>query len=407
MRRFFLTILLLTVAAVGLAQPPAPPPPVVPAGGAPVPADRPPVPLAAFEPLAAYPLPTQSAVRSVLLGSGWLTRANQANGRFQYGYLPALRLPMEGDDDAAQAAAALALARAARFAGDERQAVVAGQAVLSLLAMTKLEADGTTRTPRVAQPVPFAAYLAMAIQELPGADDKLLGEAYRLCHFLRAGIEPAAGRQSLPPEQIAVALHAVAANHRLTPATWKSVALSNGIARCREAFKAAPSPQLANALVPVAAEMAAVNHPQSAEATAAAFELTDWLLALQYPATDARFPLRAGGFKGFADGQPVDAPPPAVDTGRCLEAVAAAYQLNRQAADLGRAARYRQAAQDAAQYLCGLQYAEANTRHFENGFRANVLIGGFYLSPADGNLRLDASAAAVAGLCRLDRKSVV
>ena len=52
------------------------------------------------------------------------------------------------------------------------------------------------------------------------------------------------------------------------------------------------------------------------------------------------------------------------------------------------------------QFLAGLQYTEGNTRHFENGFRANTLIGGFYLSPTDGNLRIDSTATAVRGLLR-------
>jgi hypothetical protein len=57
-------------------------------------------------------------------------------------------------------------------------------------------------------------------------------------------------------------------------------------------------------------------------------------------------------------------------------------------------------AADAAQFLCALQFLEANTRHFENTFRANTLIGAFHLSPSDGNLRIDATACAVTGLLR-------
>jgi len=55
---------------------------------------------------------------------------------------------------------------------------------------------------------------------------------------------------------------------------------------------------------------------------------------------------------------------------------------------------------DTVQFLGGLQYLEANTRHFENAFRANMLIGGFHVSPADGNLRIDAAAAAISGQLR-------
>src|SRR5438552_3641909 len=51
-------------------------------------------------------------------GMEWLQRANKPDGRFLHGFLPALRLPMEGDSYVRQAGAALALARAARFYGD-------------------------------------------------------------------------------------------------------------------------------------------------------------------------------------------------------------------------------------------------------------------------------------------------
>ncbi|MBX9625437.1 MAG: hypothetical protein K2X82_16645 [Gemmataceae bacterium] len=383
MRRLILAVALVPVAAVGLAQPPAP---VVPAAGTAPARQAADVPLAGFDPLAAFPPPTQAAVRSLLLGSDWLARTNQANGRFQFGYNAALRQPLDGDDDALQAAAALALARTARFTGDERPAVVAGQAILALLS--------TARPPRT-PPAEFAATLALAIYELPRADEKLVAEAERLCHFLRPGANT---QQGWPPEQAGVVLQALAACNRVKPEAWKAEALAKGLEAARGTFKSAPDPRLAASLVPAAAEIALQT--RSAEAAAATFELTDWLLTLQYTATDPKFPLRAGGFKGFADGKPVDTPPTAADTGLYLQAIGTAYQLNRQTSDLGRATRYRQAAHDAAQYLTTLQYAEGNTRHFENGFRANVLIGGFYLSPADGNLRLDAAAGAVSGLTR-------
>ena len=47
--------------------------------------------LARFEPLAAFPHQTQSAVRAVLMGANWMTRMSQAQGRFMPGYNPALK----------------------------------------------------------------------------------------------------------------------------------------------------------------------------------------------------------------------------------------------------------------------------------------------------------------------------
>src|SRR5437867_382945 len=50
-------------------------------------------------------------------GMDWLVRANKPDGRFVYGFHPALRLPMEGDTYVGQAGAAFALARAAKYFG--------------------------------------------------------------------------------------------------------------------------------------------------------------------------------------------------------------------------------------------------------------------------------------------------
>src|SRR5688572_18816420 len=62
----------------------------------------------------------------------WLKLTNKPDGRFVYGFLPALRLPMEGDNFQSQAGATFALARAARYFQDERATAVARQALLTL-----------------------------------------------------------------------------------------------------------------------------------------------------------------------------------------------------------------------------------------------------------------------------------
>src|SRR5205823_3494673 len=120
---------------------------------------------------------------------------------------------------------------------------------------------------------------------------------------------------------------------------------------------------------------------------------------LQIPGNDPRVPQWAGGFRSVVNGQQVDGPP-GPETGLYVQSLACAYQLNRHVPDLAREAKYKAAVADAAQFLCGLQYLEANTRHFENSFRANMLIGGFHLSPTDGNLRIDATGMAITGLLR-------
>src|SRR4051794_3869938 len=63
-------------------------------------------------------------------GADWLYRMNEVKGRFVYGQVPALKVKLEGDHYLRQAGAAFALARAARFTGEERHAARATQAVL-------------------------------------------------------------------------------------------------------------------------------------------------------------------------------------------------------------------------------------------------------------------------------------
>ena len=428
MRRVLLSLgtstLLLTVA-IGVAQPPVPPtapipatPPAIPAIGttpAAATAIAGEVPLAQFEPLSSFPQPTQSAVRAVVYGSNWMTRMNQPQGRFQFGYRPALRQPMEGDHDLKQARAALALSQTARFSGDERQTAIASQAILSLLSVTRADpADAKCRIPVVSSMtcnrVGFASVLALSIYELPGADEKLIAEAERLCEFLHrqlrvdGSVHYIDSLNELPVkvdpagvnEYPGVALHALAVSLRVKPAAWKAEALKKGIEHYHGWFKANPHPMLVATLTPAFAEF--YLSTKSNEAAAAAFEMNDWLIGLQYPTGDPRHANWSGGFKGFANGQAVESEPAC--EGCYLQSLACSYQLVRFTADLARATKYKQAIQDSVQFLTGLQYSEANTRHFENGFRANQLIGGFYLSPTDGNLRIDATACAVSGLLR-------
>jgi hypothetical protein len=420
MRRTAFLFLPLALLSGVAAQPPVPgtpaippTPPALPAAPAALPANATgELTLARFDPLNTFPATTQSAVRGAVLGSNWLARMSQSNGRFQVGLRPALRQPMEGDHDLHQAKAALALAQAARFTGNERQAAIAGQAILALLALTKLDADTNLRTPiapsHTCNRVGFAAVLALAIFELPGADARLVAEAERLVEFIHRNlktdgsvhyidsltdsalkIDPEGGN-----EHPGFALQAVAASNAVKPAAWKSEALKKAVDHYRAEFRARPHPMLAATLVPAFAD----HHLQSKsqEAAAAVFEMNDYLLSLQYPAGDPRHPLRAGGFKL----SPTLESEPGFECGWHLQSLAAGYRVLRVTPDLARAERHRQAIADAVGFLSGLQYTEANTRHFENNYRAGSLIGGFHLTPTDGNLRVDATAAAAIGLLK-------
>ena len=194
-----------------------------------------------------------------------------------------------------------------------------------------------------------------------------------------------------------LALHAIIVGNRVQPAAWKTDASKKGIEFYRARFKSSPHPLLAATLSPACAEM--YLQTKSNEAAAAVFEMNDWLCGLQIAASDTRTPQWAGGFRSIVDGQLADLPP-GPEVGLYMQSLACAYEINRHVPDLAREARYKAALLDSIQFVCGLQYLEANTRHFENSFRANMLIGGFHLSPSDGNLRIDATATAVTGMLR-------
>jgi hypothetical protein len=345
-----------------------------------------------------------------------MTKQNQPQGRFLFGYNPALREPLMGDHDLKQARGALALAQAAKFSGDEKAATIASQAILTLLASSRIDpADTHCRVPvhssLTCNRVGFAAILALAIYELPSADAKLIDEAERLCVFLQKQCKPDGsvhytdGQTDVPAqidpagmnEYPGAALHAIMAGNRVKPAAWKTEAAKKGMEYYRAAFRAKPSPLLAATLTPACAEL--YLQTKLAEAATTAFEMNDWLCGLQIPGNDPRTPQWAGGFRAVSDGRQIEIPP-GVETGLILQSLSCACELTRQTPDLERYARYKTAAVDATQFLTGLQYAEVNTRHFETSFRVSMLIGGFHLSPTDGNLRIDATATAVSGLIR-------
>jgi hypothetical protein len=136
------------------------------------------------------------------------------------------------------------------------------------------------------------------------------------------------------------------------------------------------------------------------EAADAAYAMNDWLCELQIGLTDQRTPQWAGGFRVVVNGQATSDPPETAATASYVESLACAYQLTQAMGDLTRSRKYQPAVTAGAEFLCRLQFLEANTRHFENSFRVNMLIGAFHLSPSDGNLRTETTARAVSGLVR-------
>jgi hypothetical protein len=387
----------------GQERPAAPTPPAAPAATA---VEQPVREFAKLTPL------QQQLYLSAQRGADWLRRANRPDGRFVYGYLPALKAPLEGDHYLRQVGAAFGLARAARFLGDERLAAVARQAVLTLLLDTAPDASDpqvrhTTQPAAVVNRLGAAGLLILAVNELPTPGDDLLEQSEQLCNFIRkqqqadgalATAESAEEAGAADPDAVSVypgmALYGLMLSQRHRPAAWKTDAVRKALAYYRPWWKG----HRGAAFVPwhTAAYVEACLRTSEAAFAEFVYEMNDWLCELQYTQLDPRHPLWIGGFMTWADGKPTAAPPH-VGAAAYAEGLAEAARLARAAADVPHYQRYRDAAERCLQFVATLQYTDANTQHFADWYRP-VLLGGFFAGHQDGNLRLDYTQHAVGAL---------
>ncbi|HEV3203842.1 MAG TPA: hypothetical protein VGY77_05635, partial [Gemmataceae bacterium] len=116
----------------------------------------------------------------------------------------------------------------------------------------------------------------------------------------------------------------------------------------------------------------------------------------QYVALDPKHPTWIGGFMGFEKGKPAPAEPQ-VSSALYADGLVGACRAARQVKDAQRYQGYGLAAQNCLQFLTTLQFNEANTSHFVDGYKL-VLLGGFHASPQDGNVRIDYTYPAVNAL---------
>ena len=179
---------------------------------------------------------------SARAGADWLCRANRPDGRFVYGYVPALKMVLEGDHYLRQAGAAVALARAARYTGNERHAAIARQAILTLLLDTATDPQDarvrhTTLPSVVVNRLAAAGLLVLAINELPSPAADLIQQSEELCLYIaqqqradgslnysdatgdaKAPIEDPEGINYYPGE----ALYGLMVSQHHQPAGWKT-----------------------------------------------------------------------------------------------------------------------------------------------------------------------------------------
>jgi hypothetical protein len=356
-------------------------------------------------------------------GGDWLFRANRADGRFVYGFLPALNSKLEGDHYLRQAGAAFALARVARFLSEDRHgnpelgsryAVRAKQAILALLMDTASDPKDpqvrhTTLPSVLVNRLGAAGLLVLAIHELPDPASDLLDQAEQLCFYIarqqqadgalcftdvpgdaRAAAADPEGINFYPGE----ALYGLIRSQKRRPAEYKLKVVRAALPYYRKWWQAHPN----MAFVPwqTAAWAEAYLQTQETAFADAVYEMNDWLCGLQYALLDPRQPLWVGGFMSWQDGKPSPTPP-GVSSAVYAESLAEACRVARQAGDLQRFPRYREALERCLQFLATLQYTEANTQHFADWYRP-ALLGAFYASHQDGHLRIDYTQHAVCAL---------
>jgi hypothetical protein len=385
--------------------PPTPPSSVVPAALV-TPAPAKPTELSKLTPL------QQQMYVSVHTAADWLFRVNRSDGRFIYGYLPAVNQPMEGDHYLRQIGAAFALARAARFTKNEKYVMRATEAVLTLLIDTQTDpADAAcrhTRLPNAAvNRLAAAGLLVLAIHELPSPKDDLLEKSDQLCQYIRKmqrddgslcttdniadtrTADDAEGLAYYPGE----ALYGLMRSQQHRPAAWKSDLVKKALAFYKPWWQKNKS----MAFVPwqTAAYTEAFLLTKDQEYADFVNEMNDWLCGLQF-GPDPRRALWMGGFMGYADGQAVEVQP-TVASASFAESLAEACRVARQAGDVTRHRRYSEALEHCLQFLTTLQYTESNTQHFASWYRPQ-LVGAFRAASQDGNLRIDYTQHAVSAM---------
>ncbi|HEY7155997.1 MAG TPA: hypothetical protein VH575_18685 [Gemmataceae bacterium] len=347
-------------------------------------------------------------------GADWLFRVNGVKGRFVNGYLPALKTQMEGDNYLRQASAAFALARAARFLGEERYAARAAQAILTLLDETVTDsADPVCRhtvlPSMVVNRLGAAGLLVLAINELPAPQPDLLEKSEQLCNWIRRQAradgslrcndavendKAAADDADSVNKYTGLALYAVLRSQKHRPADWKTELARKAAAYYRPWWKA----HRAMIFVPWHTAACAEAYMQTKDAAFAefVFEMNDWLCRLQYDQIDPQRLTWYGGFMSWADGKAVDAPPTIVSA-VYAESLAQACRTARAGSDPAHHQHYTEAAERCLQFVVRLQYTDANAQHFADWYRPR-LVGAFHASFQDGNLRIDYTQHALSAL---------
>jgi hypothetical protein len=352
------------------------------------------------------PVAAQPIFNSAYLAMQWLKSTNKPDGRFVYGFLPALRAPMDGDNFVSQAGAAFALSRAARYFRDERGTAIARQALLTLLMETAVDAKDPTVRHTAAPPIAvnrLASHglLILAIHELadPRKATDLLDQADQLSNYLRrlqredgsliaceGDTTKRPAMQEIDAHCAGLALHALMVSQKHRAADWKLAMTRKALGYYYGTWKTNKNVLTVVSHTPAYAE--AYLRTGDAAFAEAVFAMNDWLIGLQYREEENSSRKHwLGGFQRYTGGKTELAIP---DIGSALhaESLAEACRVARRVGDLPRLQRYERALLLDLHFLMTLQYTLMNTEHFVEPFRPAIL-GGFHGSHQDGDLRLD------------------
>ena len=346
-------------------------------------------------------------------GSQWLQRVNRADGRFANGVEPSLRTTISQENYLHQVAAAFTLARTARFFKQEQAAAVARQSLLTLL----LETETDIKNPKLRRPnlagtntnrLAAAGWLVAAIHELPKPGADLLKQSEQLCNYIRTqqradgslcytGNPQDAKADAKDPDGIlhypGIALYGLAKSLQNQKTAWKIKSLRAARAYYHKYWRRNKNSDMVAWHVAAFAE--AYGHTKEQPFADSVFEMTDWLVTLQYKALDPRRARWIGGFKHFRDGK-VSGRLPDIHCASNLEALGAACRVTRQTGDLKRFRTYRESMEQCGQFVMKLQFTTANSQHFAAWYR-NEILGAFHPTPESGRLRIDYTQKAVAG----------
>jgi len=345
-------------------------------------------------------------------GAGWLARMNETKGRFIPGWQPALAVPLEVNSLMRQAGAAFALARAARYFRDEDMNARAMQAIAVLIQDTDIDSQKSeirrcSLPTAVVNPVGLSALIVAAIYELPAPNKELLDQAEQLCNYLRTRQAADGSLQwqddpnapvTFDPDGInhypGMALYAVTRSQTQRPQLWKLEMLKKALPYYSAAWKKNRNREFATWQSAAFAEVFA----QTKDRTYAPFvlEMNDWICGLQHDGVDAYQTKWYGGFRERVNDREIETAPTAMGA-CCCESLAEGCRVAAVLGDLERHTRYTACLERGLQYLCTLQYTDADTQHFSAWYRPRV-VGGFHLSRSDGTLRLEYTQHAMCAL---------